>query len=247
MSSKFRGSFVWLKKGHPIILGVTLLIVLIGTITLSVYLCIGYRFAIFDNARPDWEAISAILSFLAALGAIGAAVFIPWRIAQQQNKIALFGIKHESYAEIHKLLCFADSISNYLFEKHTPDKIKVNQAFDEMKKPSMILNSMAVIFGFEYDETQTEKKDLMLFLTKLKATEYLIKKSLYLFDYIDTDDVRKMTLTCQDFLLYVLRLSANPLILASDGGDDSTGRAFISACHHFMDRYEKKIDEDISF
>ena len=148
MKKTFRNLIVWLKKGHPFILGVTFLTIIVLVIILVMFLSLGYRFAIYDNIRPDWDAIGTIFSLFASIGAIVAAVFIPWKIAQQQNKIALFGIKHESYAEIHKLLCFADSISNNLFKKHAKEQILVSQALGEIKKPSAILNTMAVIFGF---------------------------------------------------------------------------------------------------
>lgn len=245
MKQTMNRAMEWFNRSHPVILPLSIFFILIEVVALTACLLMGYRFAIYENIRPDWEAIGTLFSFIASVGAISAAVIIPWRVAQQQNKIALFGIKHESYAEIHKLLCLADSISNYLFKKDNQDKMYVDQVFCEMKKPSIILNSMAVIFGFAYDEAETDKDIWILFISKLKETEYLIKKSLYLFDYINPEDVQQMTITCQNFLVYVLNMRNNPIKLASNGGDDSTGRAFISACHNFMEKYEERIDADL--
>lgn len=83
------------------------------------------------------------------------------------------------------------------------------------------------------------------FISKLKKSEYLINKSLYLFDYINPDDVQKITFSCQEFLVNVLNASSEPLRLAKAGADYSLGRVFISACHEFMEKYEKKIDADL--
>jgi len=94
----------WLKKEHPILLGLTIIATIVAITVVLIFTILGYRFAVNENARPDWEAIGSVFSFVSSIGAIGAAVFIPWQIAQKQNAIALFHKREEEFGFIKSYL-----------------------------------------------------------------------------------------------------------------------------------------------
>lgn len=71
-------------------------------IALAVFGLFGYRLAIVENARPDWDGINTVISWLIApltvTFAIAASILIPILIARRQNIIALFERRYAVYS-----------------------------------------------------------------------------------------------------------------------------------------------------
>lgn len=185
--------------------------------------------------------LSAVLSLAAVLAAIG----IPAFIAHRQNKIALFEKKYDTYCEIQKLTCLARSIKNYMLVKHPSEHIHISQAFNAMKKPSANLYSMAIIFGFQYNESMDTNEKLRVFLSEIKRIEQKINSTIFLFPYIKPTVIQDMFSTCQDYIYYMVNASNDLTDIARTGGDDETAHAFIDACSKFDELCASKIEKDL--
>ena len=164
-----------------------------------VFCCFGYSFAIREGVIPDWEAIGTVLSFIAACSAIWAAVFIPWQIAQKQNRIALFEMKYEAFQQFSDLICRWDvylkrilnasgekeklyacifAIENLLWEdQNVESAIKRYLADDEI--PSYILSATLDI-----------QRNVVFLVRKLPCLFYCVEK----------DDLKKLTDTFEKFI-----------------------------------------------
>ena len=197
---------------------------------------------IYVAAPRDWfDYISSILTFTFSLVAIIIAV----STARRQNKIALFEKKYDTYCEIQKLTCLARSIKNYMFVKHPSEHTHISQVFNAMKKPSANLYSMAIIFGFQYNESMDTNEKLRVFLSEIKRIEQKVNSTIFLFPCIKPKVIQDMVSTCQDYIYYMVNASNDLTDIARTGGDDETARAFIDACSKFDELCATKIEKDL--
>lgn len=115
----------WTKRSHPYILSVSLLFILISVIVIIFLTFLGYRYAIFEDARPDWEAYATIFSLIAAVGSIWVATYIPSQIAKKQNQIALFDKRFEVYQEFNEFFTQWNMLIKQIIEqKDEPTRIR---------------------------------------------------------------------------------------------------------------------------
>lgn len=91
-----------------------LVVVIIGilVIGLILFLC-GFRITYAPELDNSWEAVSAVASWVSVIMsflAVMAAVWIPKRIADRQDKIALFEKRYELYYVLCKLCRSCDNL-----------------------------------------------------------------------------------------------------------------------------------------
>lgn len=86
---------------------------LIFVIVLLILVAFGWKITYDPQLEDDWVAIDAVGGLASAVisgVAIWFAVFVPKRIAQEQNKIALFEKRFSSYSVFLKYTSFAEAI-----------------------------------------------------------------------------------------------------------------------------------------
>lgn len=71
----------------------------------------------------DWAPI--ILSVISVF----AAIYIPWRIAQKQNRISIFDKLYAAYSELLLVKSFAIAISEYKFDIEMEDALRNRELF----------------------------------------------------------------------------------------------------------------------
>ena len=71
----------------------------------------------------DWAPI--ILSVISVF----AAIYIPWRIAQKQNRISIFDKLYAAYSELLLVKSFAIAISEYKFDIEIEDALRNRELF----------------------------------------------------------------------------------------------------------------------
>ncbi|MGL5642826.1 MAG: hypothetical protein ACRDDM_11175, partial [Paraclostridium sp.] len=77
---------------------------------LIIGVCIGYRFSIDESIRPDWEAMSIMVTLLVSVITVFIAIYIPNKIAERQNKISLFEKRYDVYVKTANIFELAKSI-----------------------------------------------------------------------------------------------------------------------------------------
>ncbi|MGL5614089.1 hypothetical protein, partial [Cetobacterium sp.] len=145
------------------ILFIFLLIVLI----IGVY--IGYRFSIDESIRPDWEAMSIMVTLLVSVITVFIAIYIPNKIAERQNKISLFEKRYDVYVKTANIFELAKSI------------IKLKEECEDQNISQKIINLffMYLVEDFNYHE---KKVDYPLFFNLVKKLEKLLMSGVFLFD-----------------------------------------------------------------
>ena len=71
----------------------------------------------------DWAPI--ILSVISVF----AAIYIPWRIAQKQNRISIFDKLYAAYSELLLVKSFAITIREYKFDIELEDALRNRELF----------------------------------------------------------------------------------------------------------------------
>jgi hypothetical protein len=104
---------------------------------------------------------------------------------------------------------------------------------------------MAIIFGFQFNESMDKNEKLRVFLSEIKHIEYKINSTIFLFPYIEPTIIQDMITTCQDYICYVVNASNDLTDIAITVEDDETARAFIAACTKFDELCESKIEKDL--
>lgn len=73
-------------------------------------------------------SISDIISLVLASISVFAAIFVPYKIMEKQNKIAVFEKRFEIYCIIEKIINFSNAIEKLktLPDKQNPDEIELS-------------------------------------------------------------------------------------------------------------------------
>lgn len=189
----------WCKKSHPYILSIALLFLALNVITFVVFLSFGYSFAIRDNVSLDWDAIGTVFSFFAAVSTIWVAVFIPWRIAEKQNRISIFNEKFETY---QKCVTFLTHWRIYT-------KLFVDNKDKEMRL-QILLSSVRHLFHnnekaeeilCRYLEGDVVPQDLLDFISDIhNDNTVLFDRASCLFICLSDSDVKQISDVFSDFI-----------------------------------------------
>lgn len=110
----------------------------------------GWRFTFAPELENSWDAISAVATWVGAIGTT-AAVFSAIYIAYQQSKISLFEKRYNCYIVIQKLLVCAEQMEHAQTNKDVQTTFRVYLA-----KPSEIdKNQSGTVFALELKQNET--------------------------------------------------------------------------------------------
>ena len=147
----------------------TIIVVLI--LGLALYFC-GFRITYAPQLENSWDAISACASWASVVVAgfaIYYAILIPKKIAQEQNKIALFEKRYEVFQLFERCFSFAKAIEK-------------SESKDDLRKDCMIL----------FDELKYEELNFKHVTQKVNFWEHTLHQMEFLFPNISEKDVRAL-------------------------------------------------------
>lgn len=110
--------------------------------------------------------LSAVLSIVAVLAAIG----IPAFIAHRQNKIALFAKRFTSYSEFKLCFLLSEHIANY-------------------DHPAQVVNSYNVVFNRKIPASDYTVTGYEAALRSYLETEVLLNQATFLFPFVEGQDI----------------------------------------------------------
>ena len=89
-----------------------LVVAVVGTVIIAFVMALfGWRITYAPELETSWECVSAIASLIGAVGTV-AAVWFAIRVADKQNKIALFEKRHDVFDMLACCKTFADMIKS---------------------------------------------------------------------------------------------------------------------------------------
>ncbi len=162
----------------------------VGTVVIIVLVLYfaGFRIAYDPTLLNDWNAISACASWASVIGSIFAifvAIQIPSRIADKQDKIALFEKRFAFYEVLRQCISFSTMIRNSVtheeivayfiavFKRARPN----GNSVDDREYEALLLREKVVdvlnqgIFLFEFDERKAVEKLISALTALLSISE----------------------------------------------------------------------------
>ena len=159
------------------------LCILLAEVLIAVLLWLfGFRITYAPTLENSWDAISAFAAWVGVISsfiAILVAIQIPRKIADHQNKIALFEKRLDVYLTAEKLIDCAHQI------KDTPDCL-------------MILSAFYMSIGERED---IENADLLPILLKIDHMERILSSGAFLFPQYDSDQMTLAIIEARNLLL----------------------------------------------
>lgn len=195
----------------------------------------GFRITYASELETSWDAVSAVaawaavivavLSAGASVGAIWAAIRVPQKIADRQDKIALFEKRYKCYIAVQTLLVCGKQISM------------------DGKTPLDIQKYMMMYFGQpdDYSFENSQEKYQMI----LKQNEIIIISGEFLFSGFKAEPIQEISRAATE--LFVL-VSAFP-----DGANRKPLPQYVAKCrdeycnlcNQYMDRYIELMEKEL--
>lgn len=195
----------------------------------------GFRITYASELETSWDAVSAVaawaavivavLSAGASVGAIWAAIRVPQKIADRQDKIALFEKRYKCYIAVQTLLVCGKQISM------------------DGKTPLDIQKYMMMYFGQpdDYSFEKAQEKYQMI----LKQNEIIIISGEFLFSGFKAEPIQEISRAATE--LFVL-VSAFP-----DGANRKPLPQYVTKCrdeycnlcNQYMDRYIELMEKEL--
>ena len=195
----------------------------------------GFRITYASELETSWDAVSAVaawaavivavLSAGASVGAIWAAIRVPQKIADRQDKIALFEKRYKCYIAVQTLLVCGKQISM------------------DGKTPLDIQKYMMMYFGQpdDYSFENSQEKYQMI----LKQNEIIIISGEFLFSGLKAEPIQEISRAATE--LFVL-VSAFP-----DGANRKPLPQYVAKCrdeycnlcNQYMDRYIELMEKEL--
>lgn len=211
---------------------------------------LGFRITYAPELENRWEAISAAAAWAGVVTsfiAIMVAIQIPKKIAEQQNKIALFEKKYSVYSSLLLIKNFSGLINSECFKDNRPDS--QGNIWHPSAKVELYLTFFGTVFGGkpELQEKGINLQSVSRTIALLKKHEVEVKKLLLLFMFAkeNKDEIAKeldaffepLFLFITDITTY--RFDTNCEI------NDMNRQKFISAVNSFYDKYADIIESEI--
>jgi|GEM_PF-3825032 len=166
-----------IKRGY--VVGAVVCVVLL----ISIFLLLGFRITYSPDLDNRWDVISAVSGWVGAVGSIAAvwaAVQIPKKIADRQDKIALFEKRVEAYEVVSETFAFSWRLVTALIDecelKQGGSRLFDKKSFwEENRKESAIANKLRYLF---HDEVGNIAESLYETRQKIREKEALIEEGI---------------------------------------------------------------------
>ena len=153
-------------------------------IALFLFFC-GFRITYAPKLESSWDAVSAVAAWAGVFASVFAIIFairVPKKIAEEQNKIALFEKRFQCFQLLERFIKLAEHI----------------------EKAGISENLSVIVFLIIFDVAKVEKIHSEIFLTKMLEYRSTIHQMRFLFNNIDKDDIYKLYSAFYQFIGAIL-------------------------------------------
>lgn len=169
-------------KGRWFPLAVVVTTVLV--IALFLFLC-GFRITYAPELKNNWDAISAVATWAGVFASVFAIIFairVPKKIAEEQNKIALFEKRFHCFQLLERFIRLAGYIEDEGITKDIQD----------------------AVFFIVFDFIKKEKADLDIFAKKMLEYKTIIYQMNFLYNNINKSDLVELYSAFHRFIKSIL-------------------------------------------
>lgn len=212
--------------------------------------CLGFRITYAPKLENSWDAVSAVATWVgvvASFVAIWFAIRVPKKIAEQQNKIALFEKRHDAYSSFLSLEVFAKSLDQEMFRDSGKDPF--GQVMPLQEKVKLYCVHFATTLGYPPHllkgliDTESMTRSIML------VKEYEKNMNALLFLVYSTDDqANKMKQALSDIFEPLLCFITEVVTFKFDERDvvhDENRQKFIAAIKNFRREHADAIEREL--
>lgn len=236
-----------------------LIIVVIAVLAIAfVLFCCGFRITYAPELENDWDAISAVatwtgtivavVSAIASFLAVWFAIQVPKKIAEEQNRIALFEKRHDAYSSILSLEVFADALDHE--EYKDGDKDPNGEILTLRDKVGLYCLHFATTLGYppRVHEGHIDIDSITRTISLLK--QYEIKATaLPLLFYTNDEESNEMKQKLSDIFEPLLIFMTEVVTCTFDEHskiDDLNRQKFVAALKLFKQKYSAMFEKELS-
>lgn len=196
----------------------------------------------------DWlTVILSAFSIAISGAAIWFAVQVPKKIANRQDKIALFEKRYCAYSSLLTLQLFSHAIDKEFFKDDTPDEH--GALWDISAKAGLYCLQFATVFGYQprllYGQLNAESVSQTITILKKFETELYMLPFLFKLTNDEKDDmVKEISGIFEPLLLFMTEVTTYSFHKHCNI-DDKNRQEFINAVNSFSKKYAEKFEGEL--
>lgn len=220
-------------------------VVLVAVVVILIMAMLGFRITYAPELENDWEAISAVASWvgvIASVFAILCAIQVPKTLADRQDKIALFEKRYNAYSSFLTVQNFSNAVSKETYNKN-------GSIMNTLAEVELCCFQFATVFGYhpQPSSTQLNIQSLYQTITLLNKHETEMEMLPFLFEWSDSEKDEIITDISNIFKpLYLFMNNIVSYTFEDDFEIDNADRQkFIDAVTCFAEKYAERFEREL--
>lgn len=219
---KNMGMFV---KGRWFPLIITLIVLAVFVLVMALF---GWRITYAPELETSWDAVSGCAAWagvFASFVAIWFAIYVPKKIADRQDKIALFEKRYECYTIIQNFLTLSNQIENFQTVKE-------------------IQTALKIYFG-DYEKIHNNESACIL-AVKLNRQKLLIVSGTFLFISYNDELLQKIIDTAMELIIAVATERKTQVEVPLSEKALQLKQEYCTLCRNFQQKYLELIEKELN-
>lgn len=234
-------------RGRWFPLLVAIIIVAVVSVVMASF---GWRVTYAPELENRWDAVSAVATWAGVFASAFAIVFairVPKKIADIQDRIALFEKRYGAYSSLLTLQMFSHAIDKEFFKDDTPDEH--GAIWDISAKAGLYCLQFATVFGYQprllHGQLNAESVSQTITILKKFETELYMLPFLFKLTNDEKDDMVKEISDIFEPLLLFMTDVATYTFQEYCEIDDKNRQEFINAVNSFSKKYAEKFEGEL--
>ena len=235
------------------------LIVAIGitAVVAFVMALFGWRITYVPDLENCWDAVSAVAAWAGVFVAVASAtasflavwfaIRVPNKIADRQDRIALFDKRYCAYSSLLTLQLFSHAIDKEFFEDNTPDE--QGALWDTSAKAGLCCLQFATVFGYHpqllHGQLNAESVSQTITILKKYETELYMLPLLFKLSNDEKDEMGKEISGIFEPLFLFMTEVTTYNFQEHCKIEDKNRQEFIEAINSFSKKYAEKFESEL--
>ena len=210
----------------------------------------GWRIIYAPELESKWDAVSAFAAWAGvtmSFVAIMVAIWIPKKIADRQDKIALFEKRHDAYSAILSIEVFSKAVDKDIFREGSKDEN--GKVITTGYKVGLCCLHFASAFGYypQISEGYVNYESMIQTLSVLKQYEVRAMTLIFLFPATneEEEEMRQgLSEIFEPLLCFMTEVSTYSFDVGSKI-DDMDRQRFIAALKDFKEKYAERFEHEL--